>query len=341
MKILKTGSRSKILADIAKAAKELKKDDFLELIKSIKISKKKLKNLSEKIDWESNVLKPFFSIFDTDQAPENLANFESFLRHQKINSKIKELMSFIFYSDVDLERILEYPEFVYQNLKDIFLGENQENKLTQPLALPDNIKNSFNLWTQYYAKSFLDVDATISRNNFFNSILMNKELCDLIKFLHSIMYIDFEKIVIFDLIYSLKDKKFTLKNHMRAERALENCLLLDTINITIFHKECDLDEFLKIFDLDEEELFYHLLKSVKEKISNWIVEQSKKMEEDSFPNDLSKFYSHSIPTEFYSSDKLTKIISSNKLIKNLYTKNPSETEKERIASLIVSVLENN
>lgn len=32
---------------------------------------------------------------DTDKVPENLANFESFLNHQKMNSRIKDLMSFV------------------------------------------------------------------------------------------------------------------------------------------------------------------------------------------------------------------------------------------------------
>lgn len=40
MKTLKPGPRTEILADIAKAGKELKEDDFSELIKSIQTSKK-------------------------------------------------------------------------------------------------------------------------------------------------------------------------------------------------------------------------------------------------------------------------------------------------------------
>lgn len=164
MKTLKPGPRTEILADIAKAAKELKEDDFSELIKSIQASKKNLEALSKKIDWEQEVIEPFLSVFDTDTIPENLANFESFLNHQKINSRIKDLISLIFYSDVDF---LEYPEFVYQNLKDLFLGENQENKLNQTLSLPVEIEDSFKLWTQYYSKNNLDIDATIARNNFF------------------------------------------------------------------------------------------------------------------------------------------------------------------------------
>lgn len=65
------------------------------------------------------------------------------------------------------------------------------------------------------------------------------------------------------------------------------------------------------------------------------------MEEDDLPRGLSMFSSHKIITEFYSTEKLIKMIKSDKLIQYLYTKNPSKTEKERIASLIVSVLENN
>lgn len=95
MKTLKPGPRTEILADIAKAANELKEDDFFELIKSIQTSKKNLEALSEKIDWEQKVLEPFFSVFDTDKIPENLASFESFLNHQKINSRIKDLISLI------------------------------------------------------------------------------------------------------------------------------------------------------------------------------------------------------------------------------------------------------
>ena len=138
MKTLKPGPRTEILADIAKAAKELKEDDFSELIKSIQTSKKNLEDLSEKIDWEQKVIEPILSVFDTDKIPENLANFESFLNHQKTNSRIKDLMSFIFYGDVDLERIPEYPEFVYQNLKDLFLGEKQEDLLNPPLTSFDS-----------------------------------------------------------------------------------------------------------------------------------------------------------------------------------------------------------
>ena len=284
------------------------------------------------------MLEPFFSVFDTDQVPENLANFESFLNHQKINSRIKDLMSFIFYSDVDF---LEYPEFVYKNLKDLFLGENQEDKINQTLSLPVEIEDSFKLWTQYYSKNNLDIDATIARNNFLNSILMNKKLCELIKYLDYIMLIDFDKIVIFDLVYSLENKIVVLKNYMSNEKENKTNLCLDTVNLTIFHKECDLDEFLKLFYLDEEELFPHLLQLVQDKISNWIVNLTKKMEEDDLPRGLSMFSSHKIITEFYSTEKLIKMIKSDKLIQYLYTKNPSKTEKERIASLIVSVLENN
>ena len=64
------------------------------------------------------------------------------------------------------------------------------------------------------------------------------------------------------------------------------------------------------------------------------------MEENDIPQVLSKFCSSSILTEFYSSDELTKMIFYDQLFQYLYIKN-SETEKERIASLIVSVLENN
>ena len=77
MKTLKPGPRTEILADIAKAAKELKEDDFSELIKSIQTSKKNLEDLSEKIDWEQKVIEPILSVFDTDKIPENLANFEN------------------------------------------------------------------------------------------------------------------------------------------------------------------------------------------------------------------------------------------------------------------------
>lgn len=342
MKTLKPGPRTEILADIAKAGKELKEDDFAELIKSIQTSKKNLEDLSEKIDWEQKVLEPFFSVFNTDKAPENLANFESFLNHQKINSRIKQLMSFIFYGDVDLERILEYPEFVYQNLKILFLGDKKEDNLDQSLTLPKTIEDSFKLWTQYYSKSDLDTDAIIARNNFFNSILENKELCELIKYLDYIMFVDFDKIVVFDLVYSLSDKTITLKNYMRNQKVSEkNYLCLETINLTIFNKECDLDEFLKLFYLDKEELYPHLLELVQNKISNWIVDITKKMEENDLPQGLSKFCSSSILTEFYSSDELTKIIFYDQLFQYLYIKNPSKTEKERIASLIVSVLKNN
>lgn len=342
MKTLKPGPRTEILADIAKAAKELKEDDFSELIKSIQTSKKNLEALSEKIDWEQKVLKPILSVFDTDKVPENLANFESFLNHQKMNSRIKDLMSFIFYGDVDLERIPEYPEFVYQNLKDLFLGEKQEDLLNPPLTLPVEIEDSFKLWTQYYSKNDLDTDAIIARNNFFNSILMKKKLCELIKYLDYIMFIDFDKIIVFDLLYSFKNKTITLKNHMRNENVLEkNYLCLETINFTIFNKECDLDEFLKLFYLDEDDLFPHLLKLIQDKISNWIVNLTKKMEDDDLPRDLSMFYSDRIRTEFYSTDKLIKMIKYDQLFQHLYIRNPSETEKERIASLIVSVLENN
>ena len=65
------------------------------------------------------------------------------------------------------------------------------------------------------------------------------------------------------------------------------------------------------------------------------------MEEDDLPRDLSMFYSDRIRTEFYSTDKLIKMIKYDQLFQHLYIRNPSETEKERIASLIVSVLENN
>lgn len=176
---------------------------------------------------------------------------------------------------------------------------------------------------------------------FFNSILMNKKLCELIKYLDHIMLIDFDKIVIFDLVYSLENKTVVLKNYMSNEKENKTNLCLDTVNLTLFHQECDLDEFLKLFYLDQEELFPHLLQFVQDKISNWIVNLTKKMEEDDLPRDLSMFYSDRIITEFYSTEKLIKMIKSDKLIQYLYTKNPSETEKERIASLIVSVLENN
>lgn len=341
MKTLKPGPRTEILADIAKAAKELKEDDFSELIKSIQTSKKNVEALSEKIDWEQKVLEPFFSVFDTDQVPENLANFESFLNHQKINSRIKDLMSFIFYSDVHLESILEYPEFVYQNLKDLFLSEKQDDLLNPPLTLPVEIEDSFKLWTQYYSKNNLDIDSIIARNNFFNSILMNKKLCELIKYLDYIMFIDFDKIVIFDLVYSLENKTIAFKNYMSNEKENGTNLCLDTVNLTLFHKECDFDEVLKLFSLDEKELFPYLLQLVQDKISNWIVDLTKKMEEDDLPRGLSMFSSHKIITEFYSTEKLIKMIKSDKLIQNLYIKNPSKTEKKRIASLIVSVLENN
>lgn len=341
MKTLKPGPRTEILADIAKAAKELKEDDFSELIKSIQTSKKNVEALSEKIDWEQKVLEPFFSVFDTDQVPENLANFESFLNHQKINSRIKDLMSFIFYSDVHLESILEYPEFVYQNLKDLFLSEKQEDLLNPPLTLPVEIEDSFKLWTQYYSKNNLDIDSIIARNNFFNSILMNKKLCELIKYLDYIMFIDFDKIVIFDLVYSLENKTIAFKNYMSNEKENGTNLCLDTVNLTLFHKECDFDEVLKLFYLDKDDLFPHLLKLIQDKISNWIVDLTKKMEEDDLPRDLSLFYSDRIRTEFYSTDKIIKMIKYDQLFQHLYIRNPSKTEKERIASLIVSVLENN
>lgn len=63
MKTLKPGPRTEILADIAKAAKELKEDDFAELIKSIQTSKKNLENLSEKIDWELTFFLTGFRFF--------------------------------------------------------------------------------------------------------------------------------------------------------------------------------------------------------------------------------------------------------------------------------------
>lgn len=65
------------------------------------------------------------------------------------------------------------------------------------------------------------------------------------------------------------------------------------------------------------------------------------MEEDDLPRDLSLFYSDRIRTEFYSTDKIIKMIKYDQLFQHLYIRNPSKTEKERIASLIVSVLENN
>lgn len=84
-----------------------------------------------------------------------------------------------------------------------------------------------------------------------------------------------------------------------------------------------------------------LLQLVQDKISNWIVDLTKKMEEDDLPPSLSMFSFNRTITEFYSTEKLIKMIKSDKLIQHLYIRNPSETEKERIASLIVSVLGNN
>lgn len=78
------------------------------------------------------------------------------------------------------------------------------------------------------------------------------------------MFVDFDKIVVFDLVYSLSDKTITLKNYMRNQKVLEkNYLCLETINLTIFNKE-------------KEELFPHLLELVQNKISNLIINITKK-----------------------------------------------------------------
>lgn len=335
--------RGSLISSISEAKSKISKNDIdCEIVDNFKTIKESfIKNSNEK-EWVEKVLKPYKKIFNTSQIPEWLLSYYQFLMHPEKNKIVSFLEGSLLLSELKGD---PYDDelLVYYWLNSIFSLHNSNilNENGEVLTLPKEIENSYKEWVECY-NQFNDSrrKLQIKENNFYNEILKNKDLVDLIEFLNKKRAIDLMDVCVFQVVYSLKNKKIIINNYLQTSIKRGNEFFIAEINLTPFHTEFEEKLFDRLISLtDESELKEEFLSIVKEKVDEWILSTTNSIIANRlFPN-IREFKNQSTTSELYTDDQLLQMINRSSLISNFFRSASSQSEKERFISLIKKVIQ--
>lgn len=334
--------RGSLISSISKAKSKISKNDIdFEIIDNFKkIKESFVKNSNEK-EWVEKVVKPYKKIFNTSQIPEWLLSYYQFLMHPETNKIVSFLEGTLLLSE---SRGDPYEDelLVYYWLNSIFSlhNSNMLDKNGKLLMLPNEIEERYEEWIECYNEfNNSRRKLQIKENNFYNEILKNKDLVDLIEFLTEKRRTDISDVFIFQIIYSLKKKKIIIKDYLKTSIKRGDEILIDEINLTPFHVEFEEKVFERLNSLtDESELKEEFLSIIKKKVDEWVLSKTNSIIENRLFPDIREFKNQSTTSELYTDDQLLQMINRSSLISDFFRSASSQSEKERLISLIEKVI---
>lgn len=334
--------RGSLISSISESKSKISKNDIdFKIIDKLKQLKEGVIKNSDENEWIEKVINPYKRIFNTSQIPEWLLSYYQFLIHPAKNKLVSFLEGTLLLSELKGD---PYDDelLVYSWLNSIFLLHNSKilDKNGKALMLPSEIEESYKEWIECY-NEFNDSrrKLQIKENNFYNEILKNKDLIDLIEFLNQKREIDLFDACVFQIVYSFKKKKIIIKDYLQTSIKRGNEFSITEINLTPFHVEFE----KKLFDrlnpvIDESELKEEFLSIVTEKVDEWVLSTTNSIIENRlFPN-IKEFKNQSTTSELYTDDHLLQMINRNSLISDFFRSASSQFEKERLISLIEKVI---
>lgn len=336
--------RGSLLSSISELKFNIDKNDksFIEMIDKLKKIKSSFIKNSNEVEWFENVIKPYKRIFNSSEVPEWLSSYYNFVMNPTKNNIASSLEDSLLLSGKKGDPYAEELD-VYYWLNSIFLLNSSImlDKNKRPLMLQKEIKESYDEWHECqhrFNKSRRELQ--IKENNFYNELLKNEDIMNLIEFLAEKRIVDdpFSKIYtifVFQIVYSFKKNKIIIKNYMNSIVDRRSEFVIDDINLTQFHVDFEEKIFEKLINLfDENDVEGFILSVIQEKIDLWSSKTTKSMLEDSFIPKIRDFEFKTTTSELYKDEDLLKMINGNPLISTFLRSAFSESEKERLASLI-------
>lgn len=334
--------RGSLISSISESKSKISKNDIdFEIIDNFKKIKESVVKNSNENEWVEKVIKPYKRIFNTTQIPEWLLGYHQFLMNPETNKIVSFLEGTLLLSE---SRGDPYEDelLVYYWLNSIFSlhDSNILDKNGKLLVLPDKIEKRYKEWIECYNEfNNSRRKLQIKENNFYNEILKNKDLVDLIEFLTEKRRTDISDVFIFQIIYSLKKKKIIIKDYLKTSIKRGDEILIDEINLTPFHVEFEEKVFERLNSLtDESELKEEILSIIKEKVDEWVLSKTNSIIENRLFPDIREFKNQSTTSELYTDDQLLQMINRNSLISDFFRSVSSQSEKERLISLIEKVI---
>lgn len=334
--------RGSLISSISESKSKISKNDIdFEIIDNLKKIKESVVKNSNENEWVEKVVKPYKKIFNTTQIPEWLLSYYQFLMHSEKNKLVSLLEGSLLLSE---SRGDPYEDelLVYGWLNSIFSlhDSNILDKNGKLLVLPDKIEKRYKEWIECYNEfNNSRRKLQIKENDFYNEILKNKDLVDLIEFLTEKRRTDINDVCVFQIVYSLKKKKIIIKDYLQTSIKRGSEFLIAEINLTPFHGEFEEKLFDRLISLtDESELKEEFLSIVKEKVDEWVLSMTNSIIANRlFPN-IREFKNQSTTSELYTDDQLLQMINRNSLISDFFRSASSPSEKERLISLIEKVI---
>jgi hypothetical protein len=334
--------RGSLISSISESKSKILKNDIdFEIIDNFKKIKESVVKNSNENEWVEKVIKPYQRIFNTTQIPEWLLGYHQFLMNPETNKIVSFLEGTLLLSE---SRGDPYEDelLVYYWLNSIFSlhNSNMLDKNGKLLMLPNEIEERYEEWIECYNEfNNSRRKLQIKENNFYNEILKNKDLVDLIEFLTEKRRTDISDVFIFQIIYSLKKKKIIIKDYLKTSIKRGDEILIDEINLTPFHVEFEEKVFERLNSLtDESDLKEEILSIIKEKVDEWVLSKTNSIIENRlFPN-IREFKNQSTTSELYTDDHLLQMINRSSLISDFFRSASSQSEKERLISLIEKVI---
>ena len=335
--------RGSLISSISESKSKISKNDIdFEIIDNLKKIKESVVKNSNENEWVEKVVKPYKKIFNTTQIPEWLLSYYQFLMHSEKNKLVSLLEGSLLLSE---SRGDPYEDelLVYCWLNSIFSlhDSNILDKNGKLLVLPDKIEKRYKEWIECYNEfNNSRRKLQIKENDFYNEILKNKDLVDLIEFLTEKRRTDINDVCVFQIVYSLKKKKIIIKDYLQTSIKRGSEFLIAEINLTPFHGEFEEKLFERLNSLiDESELKEEFLSIVKEKVDEWVLSMTNSMIKNKlFPN-MREFKIQNTTSELYTDDQLLQMISRSSLISDFFRSASSQSEKERFISLIKKVIQ--
>ena len=340
--------RGSLLSSISELKFNIDKNDqsFIEMIDKLKKIKSSFIKNSNEVEWHENVIKPYKRIFNSSEVPEWLSSYYNFVMNPTKNNVASSLKDSLLLSGMKGDPYADELD-VYYWLNSIFLLNSSImlDKNKRPLMLPKKIKESYDEWHEYqhrFNKSRRELQ--IKENNFYNELLKNEDIMNLIEFLAEKRIVDdsfsdIYTIFVFQIVYSFKKNKIIIKNYMNSIVDRRSEFVIDDINLTQFHVDFEVKIFEKLINLsDENDVEDFILSVIQEKVDLWSSKTTRSMLEDSFIPKIRDFEFKTTTSELYKDEDLLKMINGNPLISTFLRSAFSESEKERLASLIIQAI---
>lgn len=341
--------RGSLLSSISELKFNIDKNDksFIEMIDKLKKIKSSFIKNSNEVEWAENVIKPYKRIFNSSEVPEWLSSYYNFVMNPTKHNIASSLEDSLLLSGKKGDPYAEELD-VYYWLNSIFLLNSSImlDKNKRPLMLPKEIKESYDEWHECqhrFNKSRRELQ--IKENNFYNELLKNEDIMNLIEFLAEKRIVDdpfsniYYTIFVFQIVYSFKKNKIIIKNYMNSTVDRRSEFVIDDINLTQFNVDFEEKIFEKLINLsDENDVEDFILSVIQEKIDLWSSKTTRSMLEGSFIPKIRDFEFKTTTSELYKDEDLLKMINGNPLISTFLRSAFSESEKERLASLIIQAI---